>query len=211
MLGPVNATRVVLPVMRAQRFGLVVTFSSTDGIPGQEITSANAASKFAVERWMESLAHEVAPFGVRTMLDGPGFFRTDLTTGRLGGARRRSGTQVATGRSSAQAPSAHDLVGDAMAADASPLCWFMHPEPPPRSASSARARERRVPPRVGPDRGQHVWPSRSAAWPVSSTAGSGSNPPAGPGVVPPVGSPVVVLLRVLPVVGRLSELEDASA
>src|SRR5947208_296032 len=76
--GPVNVTRAVLPVMRAQRFGLVVTFSSTAGIQGQEFTSAYAASKFAVEGWMESLATEVAPFGVGTMLVEPGFFRTDL-------------------------------------------------------------------------------------------------------------------------------------
>jgi NAD(P)-dependent dehydrogenase (short-subunit alcohol dehydrogenase family) len=78
LFGPVNVTRAVLPVMRAQSFGLVVTFSSTAGIQGPEFTSAYAASKFAVEGWMESLATEVAPFGVSTMLVEPGFFRTDL-------------------------------------------------------------------------------------------------------------------------------------
>lgn len=78
LFGPVNVTRAVLPVMRAERSGLVVTFSSTAGIQGQEFTSAYAASKFAVEGWMESLSPEVAPFGIRTMLVEPGFFRTDL-------------------------------------------------------------------------------------------------------------------------------------
>ena len=66
--------------MRAQRSGLVVTISSTAGLEGGEFTSAYAASKFAVEGWMESLAPEVAPFGIRTMLVEPGFLRTELLT-----------------------------------------------------------------------------------------------------------------------------------
>ena len=80
LFGPLNVTRAVLRVMRAQRSGLVVTMSSTAGLIGQEFTSAYAASKFAVEGWMESLTPEVAPFGVRTMVVEPGFFRTDLLT-----------------------------------------------------------------------------------------------------------------------------------
>src|SRR5512132_1058995 len=78
--GPVNVTRATLPIMRAQRFGLIVTISSTAGIVGGEFLTAYAASKFAVEGWMESLTPEVAPFGIRTMLVEPGFFRTALLT-----------------------------------------------------------------------------------------------------------------------------------
>jgi NAD(P)-dependent dehydrogenase (short-subunit alcohol dehydrogenase family) len=80
LFGPVNVTRAALPVMRAQRSGLVVTISSTAGIVGGEFLSAYAASKFGVEGWLESLAPEVAPFGIRTMLVEPGFFRTELLT-----------------------------------------------------------------------------------------------------------------------------------
>ena len=80
LFGPVNVTRAVLPVMRAQRSGLVVTISSTAGIVGQEFCTAYAASKFGVEGWMESLTPEVAPFGIHTMLVEPGFFRTELLT-----------------------------------------------------------------------------------------------------------------------------------
>jgi NAD(P)-dependent dehydrogenase (short-subunit alcohol dehydrogenase family) len=80
LFGPVNVTRAALPVMRAQRSGLVVTISSTAGIEGGEFLTAYAASKFGVEGWMESLAPEVAPFGIRTMLVEPGFFRTELLT-----------------------------------------------------------------------------------------------------------------------------------
>jgi len=80
LFGSVNVTRAVLPVMRGQRFGLIVQISSTAGISGQEFVSAYAASKFAVEGWIESLAPEIAPFGIRTMLVEPGFFRTELLT-----------------------------------------------------------------------------------------------------------------------------------
>jgi NAD(P)-dependent dehydrogenase (short-subunit alcohol dehydrogenase family) len=79
LLGPVNVTRAALPQLRAQRTGLVVTISSTAGIASPvEFTSAYAASKFGVEGWMEALAPEVAPFGIKTMLVEPGFFRTEL-------------------------------------------------------------------------------------------------------------------------------------
>jgi NAD(P)-dependent dehydrogenase (short-subunit alcohol dehydrogenase family) len=78
LFGPLNVTRAVLPVMRAQRSGLVVTISSTAGLTGQEFCTAYAASKFALEGWSESLTPEVAPFGIRTMLVEPGFFRTEL-------------------------------------------------------------------------------------------------------------------------------------
>ena len=80
LFGPLNVTRAVLPIMRAQRSGLVVTISSTAGIVGQEFCSAYAAAKFGVEGWMESLSPEVAPFGIRTILVEPGFFRTQLLT-----------------------------------------------------------------------------------------------------------------------------------
>jgi len=78
--GTVNVTRAVLPVMRAQRQGLIVTISSTGGVVGQAFVSAYSAAKFAVEGWMESLTPEIAPFGIRTMLVEPGFFRTELLT-----------------------------------------------------------------------------------------------------------------------------------
>ena len=80
LFGPVNVTRAVLRVMRAQRSGLVVAISSTAGIVGQEFCTAYAAAKFGVEGWIESLTPEVAPFGIRTMLVEPGFFRTELLT-----------------------------------------------------------------------------------------------------------------------------------
>jgi NAD(P)-dependent dehydrogenase (short-subunit alcohol dehydrogenase family) len=78
LFGPMNVARAVLPVMRKQRSGLLLTISSTAGISGGMFCTAYAAAKFGIEGWIESLAPEIAPFGIRTMLVEPGFFRTEL-------------------------------------------------------------------------------------------------------------------------------------
>src|SRR6476659_9439039 len=80
LVGPMNVTRAVLPLMRKQRSGTLVTITSTAGIVGQEFCSAYAAAKFGVEGWMESLRFEIEPFGIHTMIVEPGFFRTELLT-----------------------------------------------------------------------------------------------------------------------------------
>ena len=79
LIGPMNVTRAVLPVMRKQRSGHVVTISSSAGFAGFEYGTAYAASKFGVDGWMESLAPEVEPFGIHTTVVNPGFFRTDCS------------------------------------------------------------------------------------------------------------------------------------
>src|SRR5580765_4259234 len=80
LLGPMNVTRAVLPVMRKQRSGHIISISSTAGLVGFEFGTAYAASKFGIEGWMESLQAEVAPFGIHTTIVNPGFFRTELLT-----------------------------------------------------------------------------------------------------------------------------------
>jgi NAD(P)-dependent dehydrogenase (short-subunit alcohol dehydrogenase family) len=80
LIGPMNVTRAVLPVMRKQRSGHVVTISSSAGFAGFEYGTAYAASKFGVDGWMESLAPEVEPFGIHTTVVNAGFFRTELLT-----------------------------------------------------------------------------------------------------------------------------------
>src|SRR5438874_37532 len=78
LIGAMNVTRAVLPVMRTQRSGHIISISSTAGIVGFAFCSAYAASKFGLEGWMESLQQEVAPFGITTTIVNPGFFRTEL-------------------------------------------------------------------------------------------------------------------------------------
>jgi len=80
LMGPMNVTRAVLPVMREQRSGHIISISSSAGLAGFEYGTAYAASKFGVDGWMESLAPEVEPFGIHTTIVNPGFFRTELLT-----------------------------------------------------------------------------------------------------------------------------------
>src|SRR3954464_9560552 len=80
LTGPMNVTRAVLPVMRKQRSGHILSISSTAGLIGFEFGAAYAALKFGLEGWMESLAAEIGPFGISTTIVNPGFFRTELLT-----------------------------------------------------------------------------------------------------------------------------------
>ena len=80
LLGPMNVTRAVLPVMRKQRSGHILSISSGAGLMGFEFNSAYCAAKFGLEGWTEALQSEVAPFGINTTIVNPGFFRTDLLT-----------------------------------------------------------------------------------------------------------------------------------
>jgi NAD(P)-dependent dehydrogenase (short-subunit alcohol dehydrogenase family) len=74
LIGPMNVTRAVLPVMRNQRSGHILSISSGAGMMGFEFNSAYCAAKFGLEGWMEALQSEVAPFGIHTTIVNPGFF-----------------------------------------------------------------------------------------------------------------------------------------
>jgi len=82
LVGPMNVTRAVLPVMRKQRSGHIISISSSAGLAGFEFCTAYSASKFGLEGWMEALHAEIAPFGIATTIVNPGFFRTELLTER---------------------------------------------------------------------------------------------------------------------------------
>jgi NAD(P)-dependent dehydrogenase (short-subunit alcohol dehydrogenase family) len=80
LIGPMNVARAVLPVMRKQRAGHIISISSSAGLVGFEFCTAYSASKFGLEGWMEALQAEVTPFGIHTTIVNPGFFRTELLT-----------------------------------------------------------------------------------------------------------------------------------
>lgn len=80
LIGPMNVTRAVLPVMRTQRSGHLIAISSGAGLVAFEFSSVYAASKAGLEGWMGALEQEVAPFGIRTTIVNPGFFRTGLAS-----------------------------------------------------------------------------------------------------------------------------------
>lgn len=76
--GMLNVTRAVLPVMRGQRTGRIFNLSALGGFIGYANLSLYSASKFALEGFSESLALEVAPFGIQVTIVAPGFMRTEF-------------------------------------------------------------------------------------------------------------------------------------
>jgi NAD(P)-dependent dehydrogenase (short-subunit alcohol dehydrogenase family) len=78
LFGVFSVTRTVLPVMRAARAGRIFNVSSLAGMRGTAFGSLYCASKFALEGFSESLAQEVAPFGILVTIVEPGPFRTDF-------------------------------------------------------------------------------------------------------------------------------------
>ncbi|MEE6257634.1 oxidoreductase [Plantactinospora sonchi] len=76
--GVVNVTKAALPILRTQRSGYFLQFSSVGGrVGGTPGLAAYQAAKFAVEGFSEVLANEVKPFGIRVTIVEPGAFRTD--------------------------------------------------------------------------------------------------------------------------------------
>lgn len=78
VFGTMKITRAILPVMRRQKSGFVVTVSSTSGIKSVSGGSIYSASKFALEGWSEGMNIDMQQFGIRFMLLEPGAFRTDF-------------------------------------------------------------------------------------------------------------------------------------
>ena len=76
--GNVAMTKAVLPVMRSQKSGHIITVTSVAGLLGQPLLSAYSASKHALEGWSESLRIETHSLGMRVSLVEPGAFDTDI-------------------------------------------------------------------------------------------------------------------------------------
>jgi NAD(P)-dependent dehydrogenase (short-subunit alcohol dehydrogenase family) len=75
---PAALTAAVLPVMRSQESGAIVQMSSVGGQVTAPGFGVYCATKFALEALSETLADEVAPFGIRVLIVEPGAFRTGL-------------------------------------------------------------------------------------------------------------------------------------
>lgn len=80
VVGPVQLTQALLPAMRTAGRGRIVMVSSQGGVRGMPSIAAYSASKGALERWAESMAGEVAPFGLGVTVLVTGTFDTDIIT-----------------------------------------------------------------------------------------------------------------------------------
>ncbi len=77
VFGLIDMTKAVLPIMRAQRSGLIVNVSSIGGLASFAATGYYHGTKYAVEGISESLAVEVKPLGIDVLIVEPGPFRTN--------------------------------------------------------------------------------------------------------------------------------------
>jgi NAD(P)-dependent dehydrogenase (short-subunit alcohol dehydrogenase family) len=80
VLGPVELTKALLPSMRAAGEGRIVLISSAAGVRGQPATAPYSAAKGAMERWGESMACEIAPFGLGVTVLVAGMYDTEMIT-----------------------------------------------------------------------------------------------------------------------------------
>jgi len=80
VLGPVALTQALLPSMRAAGEGRIVLVSSAAGVRGQPATAPYSAAKGALERWGESMACEIAPFGLGVTILVAGTYDTEIIT-----------------------------------------------------------------------------------------------------------------------------------
>jgi NAD(P)-dependent dehydrogenase (short-subunit alcohol dehydrogenase family) len=80
IFGPVQLTKELLPSMRAAGAGRIVLISSQGGVRGMPATAPYSAVKGALERWGESMAGEVAPFGIGVTIIVTGTYDTEIIT-----------------------------------------------------------------------------------------------------------------------------------
>lgn len=80
VMGPVELTKALLPGMRDAGQGRIVLVSSAGGVRGQPGIAPYSAAKGALERWGESMAGEIAPFGLGVTILVSGVYDTDIIT-----------------------------------------------------------------------------------------------------------------------------------
>lgn len=83
IVGVMNVTRAVLPQMRSQRSGYIVTVASVAGRISLPLYTLYCATKWAVEGFMEALNYELHPFGIRVRIIEPGPIASDFLTRSL--------------------------------------------------------------------------------------------------------------------------------
>ena len=76
VFGVIRVSQNVLPIMRSQRYGLIINISSISGLAGIPSQSVYVSTKFALEGLSESLSFEVETYGIKTILIEPSVINT---------------------------------------------------------------------------------------------------------------------------------------
>jgi NAD(P)-dependent dehydrogenase (short-subunit alcohol dehydrogenase family) len=142
VMGTFNVTRAVLPVLRKQRSGHVINMSSNGGFKGVAGASMYSATKFALEGFSESLAQEIAGFGIKLTLIEPGAFRTDFLDSRslkLGSGEIPDYDEYRARAQAVFAARNHQQVGDPARLGVAVVHLVNEPHPPLRFIAGADA------------------------------------------------------------------------
>jgi len=142
VFGLMDVTRAVLPAMRKAGGGRIFNLSSLAGMRGSAFSSLYCASKFAVEGFSESLAAEVAPFGIRVTIVSPGPFRTDFLSAKSlqVGSADLPGYDEARDKARATFEARNGKqAGDPVRLAAAMILLANHPEPPMRFVAGSAA------------------------------------------------------------------------
>ena len=133
VFGLIDMTKAVLPIMRAQRSGLIVNVSSIGGLTSFAATGYYHGTKYAVEGISESLAVEVKPLGIDVLIVEPGPFRTHWAGASIKqsatridayaatAGERRKQTEARSGRQAGDPVRAAQAIVDAALSDTPPL------------------------------------------------------------------------------------------
>ena len=141
--GCVRVVQAVLPQLRAQRGGRIVLISSIGGVIGIPFQAYYSASKFALEGFAESVAYEVAPFGVHITLVQPGNIATEFTARRVVAAGAASDTAYAAAMTKAISLMERDEANGAPAEQVADVVErVLSARRPPRRISVGKAGER---------------------------------------------------------------------
>lgn len=141
--GCVRTVQAVLGPMRAQGGGRIVLLSSLGGVLGIPFQAFYSASKFALEGLAESLAYEVAPFGIGVTLVQPGNIKTDFTASRQMAAAAAGDTVYAAALTKAVSVMERDEINGAPAGDVAAVVQrVLDARRPPRRVSVGKASER---------------------------------------------------------------------
>lgn len=83
VFGLIRVTQAIIPIMREQKSGIIINISSIGGKIAMPLSSPYISTKFAVEGLSESIAYDLAPYGIKVVIIEPGAINTNFDTGMV--------------------------------------------------------------------------------------------------------------------------------
>lgn len=94
LLGVIRVTKAFTPYFRERKNGMFINITSMFGLIGYPTCSVYAATKFAIDGFSESLAYDLAHFGVKVKTVAPGGIQTDFTGRSMDGGQHEAYNQL---------------------------------------------------------------------------------------------------------------------